>query len=516
VAVRRSPKSKLLTRDFQTGVNVGMQLASVLFCFFIFFLTTRIPAQPESQNSSRYFFTTNDLKIHDLDNFFCIARDKSAQQCLLSVFQYDNWCDIFISHGFRRDDGLDSARRIAIDLCLDNIYYLLQGKKWGLDTVSLILNEANSSAQNSINDLEEKRYRGLYEKFYQDYFAASNELVIQLFGSSDSLVADTIAKQLAKEGIDRAKKTMKSGIPVSLLPYDILKNIDSLTPGRTKTVKTVCGYFVVRVLDSTIAYPEIPFNGARQMLHQLALQENVTSYDRKFLREYYDEHVDDFSMPDTLDLKVWLMPRKISDSNSVKNRLLFSEKSSKTIVDTARYKALVLTQWALPDSIRAALDKKDSLFLTTGNAEIGNTLFGTWYIKLLSVRKGRGYIPFSRIKWNTVSPKHLEGLDKKKTGDVRDSYFAYFLAASAHSHEQQLVQPPTVDDLIRVAQQDNIDTTGLNAVPEEKKEPNVAGKKISYGNRTLLEMRHSVLSLEKNIRKWKETVSIDTRVYNIR
>jgi hypothetical protein len=479
-------------------------------------LTTSTNAQFESQNIDPTPLPLNELKIHDLDNSFCIVRDVSTQQCLLTVFQYNNWCEIFKSRGFRRNDGKDSARKIAIDMSLENIYYLMQARKSGLDSIPSVVKEANVNAQNAINDLETKNNEALYEKFQKECFAPKNESAIQLLGSSDSLIADSLLKLYTNEGKDKSKTGTCKCIPISRVPYDILKNIDSLTPGRIKSIATPYGFFVIQVQNTTIASPEISFSGAQPMLHQLAVQENMGVYNNSFLRAYYNEHAEDFSVPDTLDLQVWFGLPKKDVTNPINSRLLFIRNASEMAIDTARQKARVLTQWSLPDPIRAMIEKQDSLFRIIKNVQIENTVFGTWYIRLLTVRKGNGQVPFGRIQWKNISQKHLETLYEKWISDIRDSYFSYYLAAKAQSDKQKSVRPPTKTDLVIVAQHDSIDTTGFNPGSNEKSDQNGTEKKVPPIKKTLLEMRHNVLTLEKDIRTWRETVAIDARAYNIR
>jgi hypothetical protein len=501
---------------FQPGSPMNQLLIASVFFLTFPLLTTPISGQSISQAESRNLLSVADLKIHDLDNSFCIARNRNTRDCILDVFQFNNWCEAFNSFNFLQNNGLDSVRKASVDICLKNVFYLQQAKKWRLDSVSSIMNMVNTSTNRSVSEIQKRECRALYEKFYQDCFAKRSEPLVQLIGSSDSLVAESLLRGIIQEKNINSDKRIGVSIPLSKLPFDILKNLDSIASGRTKLVGTKYGYFAVRVTDSTINYPEIAFASAQAELHEIAIHENVQDYDRRFLREYYNENLDEFLVPDTLNLIIWLVSYKNSNAGSVTNKPMNVEIPAKIDFDTSTLKSITLNQWMLPDSIRNVVCKQDSLLKAKECALIKNTVWGTWCIKFVAVRKGNGRIPFARVEWNEISQTQLEALDNLRSIELRNAYLCCNLGVSAHSYRKSLIPRPTDSDLLKMAALQNLDTTGFNGASPDAKNTDSASVMNACLKKMLFEMKYSDYAIEGEIQKWMENVAIDTRVYNIR
>jgi hypothetical protein len=487
-----------------------------IFCgfFLVFFYVHSVAQIKNPREGFDDFYSGNEVKLHDLDNNFCIAYDMSKRECFLNVSQFNSWCETFKPYNFPRQIGLDSARKIAVDMCLYKIFHQHHIKKNRLDTVTAFVKEAESAGQFYKKKYIDNNYRALYKKYYNSYFTQYLDPFIRLIGSSDSLVIDSITQRWSKEINDASGKKGKTGTLASTIPYEIACAIDTLKPSdMPKTFATSYGFFVARVADSSTLHREVPLDSAQGILYELSLRENVATYDVKFLRSYYDKHREGFRVPDTFSLQVWLVPGPERSLVPFAYKPTFIEKSSAVQIDTSRLKSLSINQWALPDSIRCAIERYDSLFRLKPFIKMENTLFGTWYIKLKTVNRGNGYVAFRRIVWKNLDRKILEALNKERLLEVEDAFKSHTFANNSRIHERTLVPPPTEKDIQDLVKQGVIDTVQLNAALEDDKQHGATEEEIRKDKKDLIDFKYRDYMVEKEILEWKKGIIIDDKIY---
>ena len=352
---------------------------------------TRIPA----------LWPVAKIQLDCFDNT-CLVYNKSDGRCVLS-------CDDFNRQALTMQlpvtVSLDEVRSTVLDKSLNTVYYVQKAQEMGLSDdpelqkmISVRLRGVSgvSSEKKSIG---EDQLRKLYEKLYDLQFAERKEASIDIVGSSDSLLVDSLYRVLLKSDSNAKSKKGRnprqagftripwSHVKGEELPADLACFIDTLPAGAIiKPIKAPYGFFVMHVSGVKV-HEEIPFEKAREQLILMLQNSNARTgipASDKEAEAYFEKHKMQFISPDTFDLKVWLRPISPTDTTSVQKRKYGAE----LVIDTNRIKPLFCKSVSLPVLVRLALQQEiDS---TKNTQVIGPVMspLGEWIIKISSKRKG--------------------------------------------------------------------------------------------------------------------------------
>jgi hypothetical protein len=194
------------------------------------------------------------------------------------------------------------------------------------------------------------------------------------------------------------------------LPAAALQAVRAVEPGvLSGPVRAPFGYLFLREA-SRRGHPDIPMEAALPLV--IAWASRPSEGDLGFERDmdaYYREHRDEFSAPDTLTFRVWLLPEP---SRSTVSRRL--EKRERMHADTADTRSLTVGEKDLPPKLREDLAYYQP-------CRQGETLgpirsaFGLWYLRVLEVRKGGR--PLTLAESRPALRKILFGWDGKDALD---------------------------------------------------------------------------------------------------
>lgn len=240
--------------------------------------------------------------------------------------------------------------------------------------------------------MDDMALRETYRKYHERYFRARDDVTISLIGSSDSAYIDSLHGVLARW---RADALTRKGAPVPAheepalpwktykepdLPQELVAPMDTFRVGDfTVPLRTPYGFFIVK-LSKSVPVKETTFREALGMLTFLATRDRFLELDslaEAKARLHYERHIQEFSLPDTLELRAWLAP---------------------VPADTFRFRPLRMSSLALPEPVRLDLQKavrKESRKAFFGPFE---GLYGSWQFQVKRVRRAEGRIPFAIAK----------------------------------------------------------------------------------------------------------------------
>lgn len=330
----------------------------------------------------------------------------------------------------------DSARALGLDRNRDSLIketeYKQQATRWV--HASLLYGRPVS---------DQTVLQSLYGRFYEKYFAAREELIFTVIGSSDSVYLDSLYRIYS--AWDKRRRTLKRpnaqpppepALPWTQfkgqeLPEELLAAVPAYQVGQcTPPFRVDMGFFLVRITKST-QNKEVAFKEALPTLIFLAAREKYTNMDSVVeaqARKYYSGHKALYAFPDTLDLQAWLIPhnaRRVGPAPSSKKQALL-------LPDTAAFQSLRLSSLRLPDEIRIRIQDaarnhpRDSAFGPLPDK------FGTWHFKIRSRKASLDTLPYrlarkSIVEKLTAPPPPLERFKATLQGE-NDFFLAIGLA----------------------------------------------------------------------------------------
>jgi hypothetical protein len=449
----------------------------------------------------------------------CIVYKKTSGKCVADVKTFNGFVD---EHGTRPTYiPLDSVKALILEDLLQVKYFAEKARQLRYDTLPAMRLKMRREIRVRMNrfrnqeDLSDDQVRTLYKKYYASDFSSRKKVIIDLLGSSDSSYINSIYKVMVKakslpgvrtgagdvDAIGKLKLPWRK-IQIEDLPAEMRPIVDSLREGDiSKPLKTPCGVFIARIYK-VITVSEVPFDTVKYELLRLYGEREICfpkdSQTSEILRKYYDVHKDLFPTPDTINMKVWLVPGAIDTSGEkTKNALiarshfknvlsyedcnnelvsLCREKCSKTpadfqgLQDTLHFTGMAITQENLPVQIRDNVTRAAS---SGGKTMLSNisTPFGFLYVKVLSVKKGQGVVPYERAKRTVLS--RLSGQCANSVTEVQEKQFNdvydYYLA---NAYEQNLLEIvdtayfPTKMEINNAIMDGWIDTSAVSKLPQ--------------------------------------------------
>ena len=357
----------------------------------------------------------NDLRI-SADDDYCIAQHHDSGQCQLAVNKFNQlikYCE------YPKMIPLKVVRQQAVEEMLMSEYLINYARQKGFDKTDSSSNEISDWLKWSAHN-EQFKYlgpevrdvhilRSLYDQYYDLFFCTRKIPYYSLIGTStDSLYIDSLAKlyatdQRRKKNDQKNRKKERSSKPVvpwscssgHLLPVEFDSIIDTLDClAVSEAVRMPYGYFLVR-FDSITVQHEIPFDEAYPKLVFIASKkkwENLDSVIAENSFQIYAANKSHYAVRDTLSLRFFLQPFKCDSTLSI------PDKSDTTILKLVAQKGIRISSPQLPPDIRDSLfnyyntDKKRKVFGPI------STRYGTCYIKIESIKVGKGIISFSQVK----------------------------------------------------------------------------------------------------------------------
>lgn len=237
-----------------------------------------------------------------------------------------------------------------------------------------------------------------YQKYFRDYFAKRDSVLMQVLASSDPVHMDSLYRRLVTQSEMRplpGEKTVPDAghaLPWMTfseedLPAELVAPTDTFHVGQfTKPIKTDAGYFITK-LSKILTIPSTPPEKAQVMCIYLATRDKYARMDSVLsakAKRYYDGHPDEFLTPDTAAYRFWLTPR--GTYRTVREY----------VADSARVRPMAKRAPDLPRDVTRNLSGKsipDSLRL-----QVVDTRFGQMLVQLQTLKKGGRKIPFAKAK----------------------------------------------------------------------------------------------------------------------
>jgi hypothetical protein len=196
------------------------------------------------------------------------------------------------------------------------------------------------------------------------------------------------------------------------LPEELAALTNGLKPGECRApFRSRTGHFLVRLIR-VFPIREIPFQEAFLHVVYLATRDRFLEMDSVVetrARKYYAANPSQFALPDTLDMRTWLIPGPESRPAVTKA----GHGKPSVLPDTSRFKPMGISSLALPDDLRFKLMAR--LNQDTARAFFGPVpdRFGCWYFQVRSRKRVSGVIPYrlarKEILSRIVAPLEDEG-----------------------------------------------------------------------------------------------------------
>jgi hypothetical protein len=439
-----------------------------------------------------------DLSVKQQDAGACLATTRNGD-CLVTVGEFNAYLPYANA---QTDRTMAEAREQILRFYALQKLKSLEGRQeaTGTDRKNIVEHVKDAQEYRRIRKwlvamgmglpvMDEAALREAYQKYYHEYFADRDSVLIQVLASSDSLYLDSIYLFLGKLSEKRSRpdaKTIPGGdtaLPWMTfnekdLPVELVSPTDSFHVGQySKPIGTRSGYFIVK-LSKIIAIPGRPPEKAQAMCIYLATRDKYSSLDSVLTakaRRYYQAHPKEFLTPDTASYRFWLVPR-----DKYRNIQEYAQ-------DTARIRPMDKHGTDLPRAITQKMDAKtipDSLRL-----HLVDTKFGQMLVKLTALKKGGIRIPFAKAK-NGIVRKSIEATalpsipvpeetpeDSAVTQEVLLTLGSGDLVYSAISDETRKIPESEVEAAVAAGK---IDLPGKDAQGKDERFFEAARKKLEF------------------------------------
>lgn len=326
----------------------------------------------------------------------CLAYDTVLGACILDVARFNLEA---LTYRCPRSVSLDTVRWQVADKALNEARYSDLARKSGWDqrddvrslVGSVLSGFAGLDSRMAMASLVTDSVLRQAFREHPEVWRESEETKVRLTGSTDSVFLDSLWRAASADGTGKSERRKRAvAVPgqtvlSSLLP-DLLRRIaDSLPVGAvSRVVKLPYGRFFVSILEVRMI-PERGFDEVRDQLRSLLLAGKIGERVRPTeveLKVRYNQYRSRYRRPDTLEMRAWLRPESRSGAAG-------------RFDSTGRW--IRSTSFALPDTTRMLLEQlrevrpRDSLFQVIDP-------FGLWSLRIASVRRGTGYLPFEAVR----------------------------------------------------------------------------------------------------------------------
>jgi hypothetical protein len=391
--------------------------------------------QSVSEVEPRTMRPQSDLQLRG-DPEECLAW--AGRNCLIPLREYNA-----ATAYYPMPDGmpLDSAKAIILKRYLSEKRMALEALDKGLDRQADSLVARVKSKKEDFRWMQAALPFGMpvsdlrlleaaYSRYYARYFARGQDVTLAIIASSDSTYIDSLHRVYRSWERKRAME-LKAGRPAPkepLLPWSYFKKpqvskelaalADTLKAGQCgPPTRFPQGRFLVR-LAKAVPTREISFHEANQRLIYLATRDKFLDMDsvvQALAKKYYAANIAQYTSPDTLSLRAWLIPHPEPSPAAPRGRTV----KTAIVADTARFKSMEMSSLALPTGLRMALQervKRDSTRSFFGPLADG---FGRWYFQVGSRKPGHGVLPF-RLARKDILERMTALPDEQGSGTASD------------------------------------------------------------------------------------------------
>jgi hypothetical protein len=237
----------------------------------------------------------------------------------------------------------------------------------------------------------------LYQEHFDALFRGGEERLYQVLAGSDSVRIDSLWRDLGprkpaaatgEKGKARLPSPAIAGphwsnLRSQDLPPEALPGVGNLAPGAmTAPIRTPYGFLVIRLVSRRILQ-DTSFQKAIPTLIALAAtrpKEEASAHAQE-TTDYFKAHRGEFFLPDTVRFRTWLLPENRPMRLS---RRLEQDRMRGDTSGTPRE----VEERQLPPRLRREL----AYYRPFRNGDLLGpirSVFGTWYLRVLEVRKGR-------------------------------------------------------------------------------------------------------------------------------
>lgn len=383
------------------GKGNRMKAAVVLMPFLVAVANSlaAVPARgdiPRGQEKARRLPATVAQALRlDQDAEDCVAQDPGTTGCLVTVEAFNRalehreipWPDS--DPEIRTQSGIDAIRGEVLRHILEEKYFSdAPIPARDRDSLSALaeatLFERNQAAR---ADLGDSVLRAAYRELFPTVFQGREETRFEVLASTDSL---RLASLLSAS--DSHARRGWQIVPQAELPAEALRAARAVDPGNlVGPVRIPYGHMVLRQV-SRRKLPDVPMDAALPLLISWASLPagGEPGWERE-MEAYFKQYPDIFTTPDTLTYRAWLLPETGPKAAS---RRLDRERLRR---DTANHLSATVAELDLPPRLRADLDKIPP---RRRGEVLGplSSVFGTWYLLALEVRKGGRRMAFEESR----------------------------------------------------------------------------------------------------------------------
>jgi hypothetical protein len=333
----------------------------------------------------------------------CVAYDPARDSCLITIEDFNREAETRPMRprgvpGASGDAERATARRNLLASLLGPAYLefriSLSGKS---DSLARLVARAGKRGLPDAGDKEaeadlRKRYRAWYPRLFQP----REDIAVEAIGAGDSALADSLRLLLSRKApaADSAALAGKSpfawqDVPTAALPQAALEGLDRMPRGETMgPVRTPFGFLLLR-WKSRRRLPGIAYEDALPSLPQLPSDTAAAALDfRNLAREWYRNHPQGLTAPDTTYFRAWLSP-----SPATKPSAEATATARVSIPDTLR-SPLRLRFQDLPEQVQGRLGRYRSIHPGDFLGPIPSA-FGTWYLSVSGIRPGGRRLEFA-------------------------------------------------------------------------------------------------------------------------
>jgi hypothetical protein len=436
---------------------------------------------------------------------------------------------------------------------LRNSYFAEEAQRQGIDTLPEFKQKMKKEIRVRMNrffnanELSMEQVHALYDQFYLTDFAPRKQVIVDIAGSTDSAFADSLysiirAVQQAynagggagSQGLDerddflRDLKIPWKKLMLKDLPDDLQSKLNRLPQSAfTRPIKTPFGFFIFYVfnVDST---SEVPFDTAKFELIRLYGMREIrlkeTALSKEDLQKYYRKNKKLFQQPDSITLKVWLVPVAVDTAGDTKrnalieksrfgvklrdepfNVLIYSLVKKQNvrlssdftgIRDTAVFSGMTIDLDALPlqlrFNVRRAVEEGGRRFI-----QGIITPFGTMYAKVISLKTRNGFLSFEQVK-ETIADRIMKTGSSSVTAAQMKEFQVlreYYLGTMFIQMAMDAIPPASDVDLEIALKNGLLDTTSVKGMPEN-----------APSRKTILRNEYRDMKLFEEFHSWYGTI----------